>query len=146
LGFRWRDASYDPLSPAFVRDAWVAWVASLPARLTHVVPLSGGRSELRPLWIAEVLDCDDHVRLFSAFVATCCALDAQTTGRKRTGTALGPFLYTAIPKPGNLRAGRHAAIWFADYDYRIRFFEPADGVEITLLPEELAAITEGEAA
>jgi len=146
LGFRWKDESYDPLSPAWVRAAWEAWVASLPLELTWLAPLGGGKTERRPLWLAEVFDCDDHARAFAAFVITACALDAQRTGRTRAGTALGPFDYTAEPKAGNRRAGRHCAIWFVDHELSARFFEPADGNALTLSPTEILSITEGEAA
>lgn len=146
LAFRWKDNAYDVLSPAWVRAAWEAWVAALPNELTQIVLLGGGRTERRPLWVAEVFDCDDHARAFAAFVVTSCALDCIRTGRTRAGTALGPFDYTAEPKVGNRREGPHCAIWFADYAPTIYFFEPADGNLITLTATERLSITEGEAA
>jgi hypothetical protein len=141
--WRWKDASYDGLSPAWVREAWGYWVASLPERLTHVVQIGGGKTEKRPLWRPEIYDCDNHALSFTAYVIDCCAVDALATGRTRTGTALGSIDYTAR---NSRRVGRHAALWFADHDGQIHFFEPADGELITLTDGERASITEGFAA
>jgi hypothetical protein len=141
--WRWKDASYDGLSPAWVREAWGYWVASLPERLTHVVQIGGGKTEKRPLWRPEIFDCDNHALSFTAYAIECCAVDALATGRTRTGTALGSIDYTAR---NSRRVGRHAALWFADHDGAIHFFEPADGELITLTDGERASITEGFAA
>lgn len=138
--FDWKDDFYDGLSATWVRNAWVAWVASLPPELTEMVQIGGGKTERRPLWRPQFYDCDNHCRSFNSYVVDCCAVDCIVTGRIRGGTALGPFEYTANSAR---RKGRHAAIWFADHEGVIHFFEPADGEEITLTEGERASITEG---
>ena len=141
--WRWKDATFDGLSPSWVREAWCYWVDALHPKLKEAVQIGGGKTERRPLWRPEIFDCDNHALSFTSYVVECCAVDALRTARQRTGTALGSIDYTAASAR---RQGRHAAIWFADHAAKIHFFEPADGVLVYLTPAELASITEGFAA
>lgn len=141
--WRWKDDTYDGLSAPWVRDAWVAWVQSLPEIRTVMMQIGGGKTERRPRWVPNIYDCDNHSLSFTDFVVNCCVDDCLTTGRTRGGTALGSIDYTAR---SSRRVGRHAAIWFSDHEGQIHFFEPADGVEVVLTPAERASITEGFAA
>lgn len=141
--WRWKDDTYDGLSAPWVRSAWAAWVASMQPELTEMVQIGGGKTERRPLWRPQFYDCDNHAISFTAYVIDCCAVDCLRTGRIRGGTAFGSIDYTAN---SDRRKGRHAALWFADNDKAIHFFEPADGVLVDLSLAERASITEGFAA
>lgn len=139
------DTSYTTLDRHQVVNVyWPAWVESLPPELVERVQIGGGKTIARPLWIANVFDCDDHTADFAVYVRRCCAAYAAKNLMQRGGTPLGSMSYIAVPKPGNRREGGHDAVVFIDHDGRVNWFEPADGSLIDPLPIEVASVWEGD--
>lgn len=140
------DTSYTTLDRHQVVNVyWPAWVQTLPPDLIERVSVGvSGKSIDRPLWLADVFDCDNHTADFKSYVIRCCAAYAAKNGIHRGGTSLASFSYMAVEKPGNRRVGGHDTIGFIDHDGRFNWFEPADGSYIDPLPIEIASVWDGD--
>lgn len=127
------------MSPAFVIEAWFAWVDSLPSELV-VIRSIGGVSRKFPKWIPEVFDCDNIARDFGVFLDRCMAVDHAKNGTGRGNAESGLFKFSLNGDP----AKRHARTWVIDHDRVARVFDAGDGDFHTLNGAELNSITEGE--
>lgn len=138
----WRmdDDLYDPMSKAFVAQAFKDWVASLPPKLRTTRINSAGETIDIPVWILEVYDCDNQNRSFCSFIADAFALDAVTKGLPRGNAASGKFNFLLGGKPD----GGHARMWFIDYEGVAHSFDAGLGDFTTESQVEQDAILGGE--
>lgn len=136
------DDVYDPLSLAFVEEAWTAAVAALPPALQTRVDLGNGVVVTQPRYIPGVFNCNKQSRWLAVFVDIFCANDAATKGTTRNSPALGPLSYLIGGKPAN----GHDIDWFVDYTGAVHYFEKQTGNEVTLSSVEVASFFFEEAA
>lgn len=134
------DEVYEPVSRAFIQQAWSAWVDSLPAVLRELRDVGGGKTLTFPRYIAEVFDCDNLAQSFATFLDTCMAVDAATNSRPRGNTAAGCFNFL---RNGDAATG-HCRNWWVDYDGTADVFDAGDGSFPALAPIELPTIFFGE--
>lgn len=140
-----KDVSYTTLDRDWIASvAWPNWVRSLPPELVESIEI-GGKSILRPKWIAEVFDCDNHTFSFTEYVIRCCAVDCAKKRVARGGTSLGAMSYIAIPRAGNRRQGGHDINWLVDHNRGFHWFEASEGSFITPEQIEVASVWEGMA-
>lgn len=139
---RWEldDDAYEPISAAFVQQAWTAWVQSLPDELKRQLDIGGGKSMTAPRWIPEVYDCDDIALDFGVFLDRCMAVAAVQSGKPRGNSGSGrfDFLLNADPKTG------HCRNWFVDYDGNAQVFDAGDCSFPTLTAPERPTVSYGE--
>lgn len=142
------DVSYETVSADAVLDNWNAWLESRPAALVMFRDAGGKSVRERPLWIAEVSDCDNLALGTVAHFQVGNALRARRTGEQRGGLAYGFLFYTAGPaRPENFGVlGGHSINWFVDHDSTVKFFEPGVGVVVDLNPTERSGAWFGLAA
>lgn len=126
-GVQFLDTNYRPVSAAWMRENWRAWVASLPRELR-----SGGR----PSYYREAWDCENHAFACMTHGNIGNALTAFRTGRG-LGLAKGVMAYTATQRV----IGRHAINWWMNHIGKLHFFEPATGMEVELTTGEAKTIT-----
>jgi len=148
--FLWQfpDVSYETVSPEWVVENWGAWLDARPAELVVFGDAGGKRIRRRPLWIAEVSDCDNLALGTVAHAQTGNALASQRTGKARGGLAYGFLFYTAGPaRLDNYQvAGPHSINWFMNHEGEVRFFEPGVGGLTDLDPIERGGAWFGLAA
>lgn len=138
--FELDDEVYDPLSIAFVTQAWGAWVESLPPELQIQTDVGGGKTVVVPKWLPEVFDCDNLARDFGAFINRCAAVDAVKLQKPRGNVAAGKYNFWRNGDP----AQAHARVWFVDYDNNAHSFDPGDGLLDGLSLAEKLTIFGGE--
>lgn len=134
------DAVYDPVSAAFVTQAWEAWVASLPVELRSMVQVGGGKSIAAPLWLSEVFDCDNLAVDFSVFLTRCMAVDAVKLKKPRGNFAGGRFNFFLNGNP----ATAHCRNWFMDYDGAVHVFDAGNCQLDGMTKAEIESIYAGE--
>ncbi len=134
------DAIYEPISAAFVGQAWDAWVQSLPLPLVRSLEVGGGKTILAPNYQPEAFDCDSIASNFAAFLDLCMARDAVVSHKLRGNTASGRFDYF---KNGSDAYG-HSRIWFIDYEGTAQAFDPGNRSFAPLTAIELSTIFFGE--
>lgn len=140
------DIAYCPVSADWVFANWQAWVRSLPKELQESKTLFG-RSVLCPRYLPEAFDCENHALACMVHGTIGNALTMVRHGGLPRGLAKGILTYTAEGRPENRgRRGRHAICWFVNRLRHAKFFEPGDGLHVTLTPTELASIDFGCAA
>lgn len=132
------DDLYDPTSYAFVRIAWEKWVETLPDELKEAIDIGGGKTEMRPRWIAEVFDCDSHVHCFAAYIDTSFALDSARSGQPRGNPAIGFLAFSPDAQKGT----RHAVLWYVDYQWKVQAFDPGLGAILLMSDAERQSIDE----
>lgn len=134
------DGVYEPISAAFVRQAWGAWVASLPPELIRQIGVGGGKQIAAPKWMEEVFDCDDIALDFGVFLDRCMAVTAVRTGKPRGNSGSGrfDFLLNGDPKTA------HCRNWFIDYDGNALVFDAGDCTMFDLSADERLTISFGE--
>lgn len=128
------DVSYETVSPAWVLENWSAWLNARPAELVTFRDAGGKRMRDRPLWKAEVSDCDNLAIGTVAHAQVGNALSSRIATEPRGGLAYGFLFYTAGPaRPENYNiAGGHAINWFVGHDRAVGFFEPGAGSLVDL--------------
>lgn len=142
------DETYETVGAEWVAENWAAWLEARPGELCVFGEAGGKRIRARPLWIAEVCDCDNLAigTVYHAQVGN--ALSGQRTRLPRGGLAYGFLHYNAGPaRPENFQvAGGHAINWFVDHHRTVRFFEPGMGRIVDLTPTERSGAWFGIAA
>lgn len=139
-GYLWQlpDASYETVSADWVIENWRAWLDARPIELCVCRDVGGKSVRERPLWIADVSDCDNLALGLTTHGHVGNATFARRIGQPRGGLAFGCLHYTASPaRPANFNIeGGHAINWFVDHEGNVRFFEPGVGQLVDLNAKE----------
>lgn len=148
VAWQFPDTAYETVSIRWVLENWSAWLEARPGELCVFGEAGGKRVRSRPLWIAEVCDCDNLALGTVAHAQVGNALTGQMNRLPRGGLAYGFLFYTAGPmRPDNFNVqGGHAINWFVDHDQSMRFFEPGVGREVHLNATERSSAWFGLAA
>lgn len=140
--------TFATVSRDWVSATWAAGVRALRLNAPALVaarPIgASGETELVPRYVLNGFNCRGHTLFLYAHGLTGFALQAATssTPLDHDALAFGFLHYTARPNSTNLgRAGRHCILWFIDHAGVFQSYEPGDGEENELTPEELASIT-----
>jgi len=140
--------SFGTVHREWVAATWAAWVQSLrdnAPSLVEVRQLGGGRTQLVPKYFLNGFNCRGHGLLCYAHGMTGYALKASLARETldHDSLAWGFLHYTASPRADNLnRGGRHENLWWIDTDSgEFETWEPADGEENEMTPDELGSIT-----
>lgn len=134
------DDVYEPISTAFVVQAWAAWVQSLPPVLQKRIDIGGGNMMTVPNYVPECFDCDNISGQFACFVDLCMARDAVINSKPRGNSAIGRFNFSLGGNP----AIRHSRNWFIDYDGNVHVFDAGDCSTPSLTALEKPTISFGE--
>lgn len=136
------------VSREWVTATWEAGVRALrdnaPALVTSRSIGASGQTQLVPRYFLDGFNCRGHSVFIYAHGLTGFAVQAAAspTPLDHDALAFGFLHYTARPSADNLqRDGRHQILWFVDRDGVFQSYEPGDGEENELTPEELASIT-----
>lgn len=136
------------VSRAWVTDVWAAGVRALrdnaPALVTSRPIGASGQTQLVPKYFLDGFNCRGHSVFIYAHGLTGFAVQAAASAKPldHDAVAFGFLHYTARPSADNLqRNGRHQILWFVDHDGIFQSYEPGDGEENELTPEELASIS-----
>ena len=140
--------NFATVSREWVTDVWAAGMRALRDNAPHLVtsrPIgNSGQTQLVPRYFLGGFNCRGH----SLFIYTHGLLGfaqqaaASPAPLDHDALAFGFLHYTARPSADNLqRNGRHQILWFVDHDGVFQSYEPGDGEENELTPEELASIT-----
>lgn len=148
--FAWQfpDETYETVSAEWVIENWSAWLDARPGELVVFRDAGGKRVRERPLWIADVCDCDNLAIGTLGHAQVGNALAGQRNRLPRGGLAYGVLFYTAAPaREENFRIeGGHAINWFVNHERAVRFFEPGMGAHVDLNPKERSSAWFGIAA
>jgi hypothetical protein len=105
---------------------------------------ASGETQLVPRYVLRGFNCRAHALFVYTHGLTgfaCQAADSPVP-LDHDALAFGFLHYTARPNSTNLgRDGRHCILWFVDHAGTFQSYEPGDGEENELTPEELASIT-----
>lgn len=142
------DATYETASANWCLENWAAWLEARPGELCVFGEVMGKRVRVRPLWIADVCDCDNLAIGTVAHAQVGNALSGQRYRLPRGGLAFGFLFYSAGPaRAENFHVeGGHAINWLVDHERVLRFFEPGTGTFVELNPTERSSAWFGLAA
>jgi hypothetical protein len=136
------------VSREWVSATWEAGVRALrlnaPALVASRPIGASGETQLVPRYVLRGFNCRAHALFVYTHGLTgfaCQAADSLAP-LDHDALAFGFLHYTARPSTDNLRRdGRHCILWFVDHEGFFQSYEPGDGEENELTPEELASIT-----
>jgi hypothetical protein len=138
-------SQFSSVSREWVADVWKAALESLHVnapQLIEVRQIGGGVSRVVPRYVLNGFCCRGHGLLAYAHGMTGFALMGAGAGLPFDALAFGFLHYTATPRAENLnRNGRHENLWFIDHQGTFQSFEPGDGEENEMTPEEVQSIT-----
>jgi hypothetical protein len=136
------------VSREWVSATWEAGVRALrlnaPALVASRPIGASGETQLVPRYVLRGFNCRAHALFVYTHGLTGFACKAADSPGQLDHDALafGFLHYTARPSTDNLRRdGRHCILWFVDHEGVFQSYEPGDGEENELTPEELASIT-----
>ena len=136
------------VSREWVAATWAAGVRALrdnaPALVESRPIGASGQTQLVPRYVLNGFNCRGHSVFIYAHGLTgfACQAASAPAPLDHDALAFGFLHYTARPSADNLhRDGRHQILWFVDHEGTFQSYEPGDGEENELTPEELASIT-----